>query len=117
KRNPLGKRYPDYVSILVVAFCILWFCEDLVVNGEVPFYRDLANYFYPLRYSLYESYRAGELPLWDRHFAQGFPNLAAFQTGAFYPPPFVLFPIPFYLSIRMLFVFHFIISGIGTYKL
>ena len=91
ERNPLGKRYADYASVLVLVFCILWFCQDLILYGEVPFYRDLTNYFYPLRYSLYESYRAGQLPLWDRHFAQGFPNLAAFQTGVFYPPHFTFY--------------------------
>lgn len=88
-----------------------------MVNGEVPFYRDLTNYFYPLRYSLYECYRAGELPLWDRHFAQGFPNLAAFQSGAFYPPHFVFLFLPFFASIRTLFILHFLIAAIGTYTL
>src|SRR5919109_2309613 len=39
ERNPLGKRYVDYASILFLVFCILWFCQDLVLNGEVPFYR------------------------------------------------------------------------------
>ena len=88
-----------------------------MINGEVPFYRDLTNYFYPLRYSLYESYRAGELPLWDRHFAQGFPNLAAFQSGAFYPPHLLFLFFSFFASIRALFVLHFLIAAIGTYVL
>ena len=113
----LEKTNFDRWSILALLFGILWFCQDLVVNGEVPFYRDLVNYFYPLRYSLYESYRAGELPLWDRHFAQGFPNLAAFQSGAFYPPHLVFFILPFYTSIRVLFILHFLIATFGTYGL
>ncbi len=113
----MEKRYVDYASVLVLVFCVLWFCQDLLFKGEVPFYRDLTNYFYPLRYSLYESYRAGELPLWDRHFAQGFPNLAGFQSGAFYPPHFVFFFLPFFTSIRVLFVFHFFLAAIGTYAL
>lgn len=117
ERNPLGKRYADYASVLVLVFCILWFCQDLVLYGEVPFYRDLTNYFYPLRYSLYESYRAGQLPLWDRHFAQGFPNLAAFQTGVFYPPHFTFYFLEFFLTIRVLFVFHFLVAALGTYWL
>ena len=101
----------------MLVFFVLGFCHDLVLNGEVPFYRDLTNYFYPLRHSLYESYRAGELPLWDRHFAQGFPNLAAFQSGVFYPPHFVLAFISFYAAIRTLFVFHFLVAAIGSYGL
>jgi Bacterial membrane protein YfhO len=113
----LDKKHADYVSVLALILSVLWFCQDLAVNGEVPFYRDLTNYFYPLRYSLYESYRAGELPLWDRHFAQGFPNLAGFQSGTFYPPHFVFFFLPFFTSIRVLFVFHFFLAAIGTYAL
>ena len=27
------------------------FCQDLIFDGQVPFYRDLTNYFYPLRHS------------------------------------------------------------------
>ena len=88
-----------------------------MIDGEVPFYRDLTKLFYPLRYSLYESYRAGELPLWDRHFAQGFPNLAAFQSGAFYPPHLLFLFFSFFASIRALFVLHFLIAAIGTYVL
>ncbi|HEV8726286.1 MAG TPA: YfhO family protein [Candidatus Binatia bacterium] len=113
----MDKKHADYVSVLALILSVLWFCQDLAVNGEVPFYRDLTNYFYPLRYSLYESYRAGELPLWDRHFAQGFPNLAGFQSGAFYPPHFVFFFLPFFAAIRVLFVFHFFLAAIGTYAL
>ena len=113
----MGKRYGDYTSVLFLVLSILWFCQDLVLYGEVPFYRDLTNYFYPLRYSLYQSYRAGELPLWDRHFAQGFPNLAAFQTGVFYPPHFVFYFLDFFPTIRVLFIFHFLVVVLGTYWL
>ena len=104
-------------AVVVVSACLLGFCQDLVFNGEVPFYRDLTNYFYPLRHSLSESFRAGEFGLWNRHLAQGFPNLAAFQTGVFYPPHSTFLVLPFYAAIRVLFVFHFLVAGLGSYLL
>lgn len=104
-------------AVVVVLACLLGFCQDLVLNGEVPFYRDLTNYFYPLRHSLSETFRAGELGLWNRHLAQGFPNLAAFQTGVFYPPHWTFLFLPFYAAIRALFVFHFLVAGFGSYFL
>jgi hypothetical protein len=107
----------DLLAFLLLVVFVVGFCKDLVFWGEVPSYRDLTNYFYPLRYSLYESYHAGELPLWDRHFAQGFPNLAGFQSGAFYPPHLVFLVLSFFQSIRALFIFHFLIAAIGTYCL
>jgi len=112
----VNKKSADWGFVFVVICLVFWFCQDLLI-GRVPFYRDLTNYFYPLRYSLYECYRTGESCLWDRHFAQGFPNLAAFQSGAFYPPHFVFFFLSFFASVRALFVFHFLVAALGTYAL
>lgn len=113
----MKEPHREYAAVVILAFLVLCFCQDLVLHGHLPFYRDLTNYFYPLRYSLFESFRAGELPLWNRHFAQGFPNLAAFQSGAFYPAHFVFLLFPFFTSIRALFVLHFLIAATGSYAL
>jgi hypothetical protein len=121
--NPIRKTsgwlkwQPDHLSYLALVCAILYFCQDLVLDQQLPVYRDLTNYFYPLRYSLYESFRSGELPLWDRHFAQGFPNLAAFQSGVFYPPHLSFLFLPFFAALRVLFVLHFLIAALGTYAL
>ena len=104
-------------AVVVILACLLGFCQDLVFNGEVPFYRDLTNYFYPLRYSLSESLRVSDLGLWNRHFAQGFPNLASLQTGVFYLPHWTFLLLPFYDAIRVLFVFHFLVAALGSYIL
>ena len=49
--------------------------------------------------------------------AMGFPLLAAFQSGVFYPLH-LLFLIPsFFPAIRVIFIFHFLIAGIGAYYL
>ena len=105
------------MPLLILSFLILWFCQDLILKGQVPFFRDLGPYFYPLRFALYESFRAGELPLWNRHMAMGFPLLAAFQSGAFYPPHLLLFVLQFFSAIRVIFILHFIIAAIGSYLL
>ena len=81
-RDSLSRLIP----LLILCFLILCFCQDLILQEQVPFFRDLGPYFYPLRFTLYESFRSGELPLWNRHIAMGFPLLAAFQSGVFYPP-------------------------------
>jgi len=65
---------------------VVWFSHEMVWDGKIPFFRDLGVYFYPLRFSVAESFKVGELPLWDRHMSMGFPLLADFQSGAFYPP-------------------------------
>jgi hypothetical protein len=107
----------DSFGLLTIVSLVLWFCRDLIAAEQVPFFRDLTTYFYPLRSVLYESFRSGELPLWDRHMAMGFPFLAAFQSGVFYPPHLFLLIVPFFPAIRVIFIFHFMIAGIGAYGL
>jgi hypothetical protein len=112
-RNSLSRLVP----LLILSSLILWFCQDLILQEQVPFFRDLGPYFYPLRFALYESFRSGELPLWNRHMAMGFPLLAAFQSGVFYPPHLLLLILSFFPAIRLIFMLHFLIAGIGAYYL
>ena len=107
----------DVFGLPVVILLVLCFCSGLIFSGEVPFFRDLVTYFYPLRFVLYESYHAWKLPLWNRHMAMGFPFLADFQSGVFYGPHLFLALLPFFTAIRALFVFHFLIAAAGTYLL
>ncbi len=117
KQDTPIKNRADLAMMAGLILAILWFCQDLVFRGEVPFFRDLGAYFYPLRLSVAESIKSGELPLWDRRLAQGFPLMAAFQPGVFYPLHVLLAVVPFFLSIRLLFIVHFIIAATGAYKL
>ena len=89
----------------------------MIWNAEVPFFRDLGPYFYPIRFSLAQSLSAGELPLWDRNMGMGFPLLADFQSAPFYPPHLVFLFVSFFDAIRILFVFHYLVSAIGAYTL
>ena len=105
----------DRTCLALTVLLIIWFCQNLVFSESVPFFRDLTTYFYPMRYSLFESYRSGNLPLWDRHMAMGFPLLADFQSGALYPPHLFFLILPFFTAIRAIFVFHFLVAGVGGY--
>ena len=113
----IARRNSTHIPLLALASLILWFCQDLIFHDQVPFFRDLGPYFYPLRFTLHESFNSGELPLWNRHMAMGFPLLAAFQSGVFYPPHLLFLILPFFPAIRVIFLFHFLIAGIGAYYL
>jgi len=103
--------------MLLLGAMVLWFTHEMVWGGKVPFYRDLGPIYYPMRFSLAQSLKAGELPLWDRHVAMGFPLLANFQSGTFYPPHLVFLILPFFGAIRALFVFHYLVAATGVYCL
>lgn len=96
---------------------LVWFGDGMIFDGKVPFFRDLSTYTFPIKFSLAKSFQAGELPLWDRHIASGFPLLAAFQPGAFYPPNLVFYIFSFFDSVRFIFFFHYLVAATGGYFL
>jgi hypothetical protein len=105
------------IPVIWLIVAISWFSYEMIWDTKVPFFRDLGPYFYPIRFSLAQSLSAGELPLWNRHMAMGFPLLADFQSATFYPPHLIFLFLPFFDAIRMLFVFHYLVSAIGSYVL
>jgi hypothetical protein len=116
----LGTRYRstrEVLPLLVLLALVAWFGGEMVSGGKVPFFRDLGPYFYPMRLSLAESLRNGQLPLWDRHMAAGFPLLADFQSAAFYPPHLAFILLPFFSAISILFFFHYLVAASGAYLL
>lgn len=110
-------RRQDFLALLLLVAMVIWFCHEMLWTGQVPFYRDLGPYFYPIRFSLAQSFQAGELPLWDRHMAMGFPLLADFQSGAFYLPHIFYFVLPFFVALRVTLLFHYLVAALGSYIL
>ena len=107
----------DILALLGLITTVVWFCDGILFSGKVPFFRDLGTYAYPIKYSLASSLQAGELGLWDRHMASGFPLLAGFQPGVFYPFSIVFYFLPFFDAIRFTFFSHFLIAVSGAYVL
>jgi hypothetical protein len=107
----------DYLALSLLVLLILGFAGEMVWADKIPFFRDLGLYFYPIRFSVAHSFNAGELPLWDRHMAMGYPLLADFQSGAFYPPSLVYRLLPFFAAIRATFILHYLVAGTGAYLL
>ncbi|HEX9444831.1 MAG TPA: hypothetical protein VGA73_11960 [Candidatus Binatia bacterium] len=113
--KPFARNELPALSLLVLM--VLWFSHEMVWGGKIPFFRDLGTYFYPMRFSLAQSFNAGELPLWNRRVGMGYPLLANFQSGTFYPPHFIYFVFPFFPAIQATFLFHYLAAVTGAYAL
>jgi hypothetical protein len=114
--NP-KKVAKDCLAFAALAGMLIWFCDDMIFSGKIPFFRDLASDFYPIKFSVAEAFKAGELPLWDRRMAAGFPIMAGFQSAVFYPPSSVYFLLPFFAALQFTFVFHYALAMSGSYVL
>jgi hypothetical protein len=117
RQHTLKVLSTDLLALVTLVGAVAWFCEGMLFEGKIPFFRDLVTYSYPISFSLFKSFHAGELPLWDRHMAAGFPLLAALQPAVFYPPSLVYFLLPFFDAVRWTFFLHFLIAATGAYSL
>ena len=116
----LGSQRParrEHFILLTLLALVLSFNYELIFTDQVPFFRDLGPYFYPMRYTLAESFKAGELPLWDPRTGLGFPLLADFQSGVFYLPHLFFLVFPFFTAVKAGFLFHYLIAATGSYAL
>lgn len=105
------------LPFIVLLFLVFVFSYDLIFSTKIPLFRDLGPYFYPMRFSLAESLKAGDLPLWNAQTGLGFPLLANFQSGAFYPPNLVYGLFPFIAAVKITYILHYLVAASGSYLL
>jgi len=110
-------KMTDCLALLSLAAMLMSFCDEIIFSGKIPFFRDLAAYFYPIKFSVAGSFKAGHLPLWEPHMATGFPILAEFQSAVFYPPSVIFYLVPFFAAIQFSYVFHYAVAASGSYIL
>ncbi len=111
------EKSADCFAIVALALMLLWFCDEMIFADKIPFFRDLGSYFYPIKFSVAEAFKAGELPLWERRMASGFPIMAGLQSAVFYPPTIAFYLLPFYAAVQFNFVVHYAIAALGSYVL
>jgi len=116
--NPKStSKNAEYIAIVALAAMVIWFCDEIIFSRKIPFFRDLVTYFYPIKFSVAEAFKAGSLPLWDRSMATGFPIMAGLQSAVFYPPSFVFYLLEFTPALQFTFVFHYCIAAGGGFWL
>lgn len=111
------EKSADCFAIVALALMLLWFCDEMIFADKIPFFRDLGSYFYPIKYSVAEAFKAGELPLWERRMASGFPIMAGLQSAVFYPPTLAFNLLPFFAAVQFTFVIHYAVAALGSYVL
>lgn len=108
----LTVREPEFW--LLIGIGILYFFRPLFLQ-ETFFFRDIYDYFIPIKQLLVDFWRAGELPLWDpyTHGGQAFlPNIA---NGVCYPLNILYLFLPFLWTFNFLMILHVIGGAAATY--
>src|SRR5678815_1508541 len=108
-------RFKHFAIGLVLLVLVSF--PDILLGWQSFFTRDFSNFGYPLAFYVRQSYRAGEIPLWDPYNFAGIPFLAQWNTLCLYPPSllYVLLPLPW--SLNFFNLAHLYLGGLGMFCL
>jgi hypothetical protein len=108
-------RFKHFAIGLVLLVLVSF--PEILLGWQSFFTRDFSNFGYPLAYYVRQSYRAGEIPLWDPYNFAGLPFLAQWNTLCLYPPSllYVLLPLPW--SLNCFNLAHLYLGGLGMFCL
>lgn len=110
-----GRSKYDWLFFAALAVVAVWFFREVLVYGNVFFFRDFGLFFYPKRFLIAQAARRFEIPYWENLTGGGGPVLGSYQGAVFYPISLVYYVLPMPWSFDLFIALHFIIAGAGTY--
>src|SRR5881396_3207325 len=119
--SPVTRQSVEFLSLprfaILLAVLLLASFPGVMFGWRSFFTRDFANFGYPLAYHVRQSYRAGQIPLWNPYNFAGLPFLAQWNTLALYPLSlvYVLLPLPW--SLNFFNLLHLYLGGVGMFCL
>ena len=104
----------DAWSALALVLAVGWFFAPLLRGEAIVAEPDALAALLPLKAFLARSFASGESPLWNPDAALGKPFLPDLLAGALYPPNLLLAVPPFARGLNLLFVGHYLFTGLGA---
>src|SRR5437870_705749 len=102
---------------LGLAILLLASFPDVLFGWRSFFTRDFSSFGYPLAYHVQQSYRAGEVPLWNPFNFTGLPFLAQWNTLGLYPGSLIYIWLPLPWSLNLFNLLHLFLGGLGMFCL
>src|SRR6266550_6470638 len=119
--SPVTRQSVEFLSLprfaILLAVLLLASFPDVIFGWRSFFTRDFANFGYPLAWHVQQSYRAGEIPLWNPYNFAGLPFLAQWNTLALYPPSLIYILLPLPWSLNFFNLLHMHLGGLGMFGL
>lgn len=76
---------------------------------------DFFLYYFPFAEAAFGLLKDGTLPLWNPYLYCGMPLLASIEIGVLYPPNWIHLFVPTARAFCLLYVFHLLLMGVGTW--
>ena len=107
----------DGLAYLGFLGLVLLFFYNFLDGSYLLGFKDLSRYFYPLRYLMVEQMKSGIIPLWNPYIFCGYPLLATFQIGFFYPLSLIYYLMPFNPAFNYYILLHYWLAAVFMYWL
>lgn len=104
------KKIKDYDYIFIAITTIILFFFPILFSGKTFFFRDIHRFFYPMKYFLATSLKAGSIPFWCPNYFCGSPFMSDIQSGVFYPISLLFLVFPFPHSFNIYIILHFFLA-------
>src|SRR2546430_14629974 len=119
--SPVTRQSVEFLTLprfaILLAVLLLASFPDVIFGRRSFFTRDFANFGYPLAYHVRQSYRAGQIPLWNPYNFAGLPFLAQWNTLALYPLSLIYILLPLPWSLNFFNLLHLYLGGLGMFCL
>ncbi len=96
-------------------YTLFFFFDPLTHVEKVVGSEDMIRIMFPLKHFLTEYFQKGQLILWNPYSSLGQPFLAIPGVAFYYPFNLLNFIFPLAYAITLTYVFHFIITAMGTF--
>ncbi|MFA5858344.1 MAG: YfhO family protein [Elusimicrobiota bacterium] len=101
--------------LLIFFFSAVSFLRDTLFTGKTYYTRDLTYIFHPWKHFTVEELQQGRVPLWNPYAYSGMPLMANMQSQVFYPLSLVFYSLPFVKALKLFYLLHLILAGLGWY--
>jgi hypothetical protein len=106
-------RRATFLTLALAVAALL--VPSVLRSEEIPFLRDLLDFFLPMKAAYARSLLGGDIPWWDPWTAGGQPFFATLQSQVLYPPNLLfLAPAPEGWLLSVFIALHFAWAGLGA---
>jgi hypothetical protein len=103
--------------MLIPMLAIVFLFVPLMVQDEVPVFRDAGHFYYPTLHFEHQQWQQGQVPLWNPQDELGRPFAADASAGVFYPGK-LIFMLPFAFSTCLVLytALHLLVAAYTTFR-
>jgi hypothetical protein len=115
--RPKASHRQTLLWMLIPTLAIAFLFVPLIVQDEIPVFRDAGHFYYPTLHFEHQQWQQGQVPLWNPQDELGRPFAADASAGVFYPGKLIfMFPFAFSTCLVLYTALHLLLAAYTTFR-